>query len=173
MPGTEMTKIKPMLICEIVLTNEQLKAVGCLAIESTRLETHIELALMDHFGTELGKFLCEGRMLGSKVDLFKAVFAREVLDEQHAKDLRRLHEDMKGGIAKRNAVIHGSWEEKMSLADLARLNDPDRNATVYKKAMKINASEVMALAHRFAEYQMRIVDWYMPVQEKYVAMHGE
>ena len=166
-----MSEDRKLLISEVVLTDEQLKAVGCLAIESTRLETHVEQAIIDHCGTILGEFLVKDKMLGGKVDLFRAVFTREALDENHARALEQLFGELKSDIAKRNTVIHGSWEERMSLAQLAKMQD--RDAAVYKKKMTMKASEVMDLARQFANYQNRLIDWYMQVAEYYDAKRIE
>lgn len=160
------------LICELVLTDEQLKAVGCLAIESTRLETHVEQVIIDHCGTVIGSLLIERKMLDAKVDLLKSVFSSEFLDKEHAAEFEQLYGEIKSDIPRRNTVIHGSWEEKYSLNELMKMDLNIRNAKVFKKQMEMTASEVMDLALRFGRYQVRLVDWYMPIREHYDALHG-
>lgn len=164
-----------MLISEIVLSPEQLRAVGCLALESTRLETHIEQAIIDHCGDIIGQLLIDRRMLDAKVEIFRSIFTPEALNDEHAKELEQLYGEIKSDIPRRNTVIHGSWKEVGSIADLyARSLDTstERDAAAYRKAMKVSASEVMDLARRFGRYQIRLVDWYMQVRERYDALHG-
>jgi hypothetical protein len=163
-----------MLLSEYVLTDEQLKAVGCLALEATRLETHLEQAILDHCGSVMGKLLLDrNKMLDAKLDLFRDIFIHETLSDEHAKELEKLYADIKIDIPRRNTVIHGSWEDPAIRNFLALANNPQRNATAYKKSVSMKASDVMDLAYRFGFYQLRLVDWYMQVVEYHDAKRVE
>ena len=170
-----MAKKGERLISEMVLTDDQLKAVGCLALESTRLETHIEYAILVYFGSALGGLIVERKMLDAKTDAFKTAFMPRALNDDHRKELEQLYGEIKSDIAKRNTVVHGSWEEKISLADLASMGSAEhdkRDAAVLKKNMKLKASEVMDLAFRFARYQHRLIDWYQQLIDHENALNG-
>ena len=164
------------LTSEGILSDEQLKAVGCLALESARLEEYLERAILDHCGDVIGGLLVRNRMIDAKTEIFKEVFTPEVLDEQHAKELKQLYDDIKSDIPKRNTVVHGYWEEDSLANRYYRLHTKGTDSWepyARKKAMEVKASEVMELARRFGRYQERVVEWYMPVQDKYVALHGK
>ena len=150
-----------------MLTDEQLRAVGCLAVESTHLELYIEgiinaICKFDQTASDvfIGRLSIEP----------KAKIMRDLLWE-HLKNLpslkesfKLIYDDIKDMISKRNTAIHGNWGSDQpqtlnALANFKRLT----NSVAKRRgvANTIAAKDIMALAEKFAQRQMNLVDWYI------------
>lgn len=151
------------LISEEILTTEQLQAIGCLTVEASRLSLVIR-KIVQHFVRDafVADALLEGKMLTPQVECLRKLLASRA-SSAASEELRLLCNDIKSDLKKRNAVAHGAWEEPAVVGDwLAYFDqfDPSRDALVTHKQTEIRASDVMALARRFAAHQLNLALWY-------------
>ena len=100
---------KQTILAEAMLTDEQLKAVGCLALEANHLETYLDAFVVTYCGENVGNLLLERKMLDAKVGVFKALFYPLLTTDEARNKLISLHDRIKSDIPKRNAAIHGDW----------------------------------------------------------------
>ena len=154
------------ILAEAILTDEQLKAVGCLALESNHLEIYIDGIIGHYCGENVGKLLLERKMLDAKVGIFKTLFYPLLTTDGLRKRLDSLHERIKSDIPKRNAAIHGDWGlgRSIPLSEIFNRKNVNDTDAVYK-TLTIKADEVMDIARRFANYQMELVSIWMEFQE--------
>jgi hypothetical protein len=72
--------------------------------------------------------------------------------------------DIKTDNTKRNTVVHGDWGmgRSMSLSELIEQQKQDKAVAVRKNAaVKVKASDIMALAFRFGKHQMHLLDFWL------------
>lgn len=163
---------EPLLLAEFILTDEQLRAIGCLSVESTHLDMYITGIIVD-----ICKFddIAMEVFVGSRLTIEpKAKMMRDLLwphleDGSELKEsFKLIYDDIKDLIAKRNTVIHGNWgsDSKQTLAALATFTrQTDSVARRRGVANTVAAKEVIELAHRFARRQMDLMDWYIEYLE--------
>jgi hypothetical protein len=106
----DIPKISDSLRSEIVLTDEQLRAIGCVAVEFTYLETSLDsviekLCCLDEHDFRL---LTAGAQISPKLKI-----ARDVTEARIKAEFRERHknlfDDISHQVAQRNNVIHGHW----------------------------------------------------------------
>jgi hypothetical protein len=162
-------KFRDSLSAELKLTDDQLKAIGCLAVESTNLEVHIDafirsVAKLDDVSFEV--FV--GRLtLGSKTKMLHALYwpRLENLPEIRA-SFKAIYDDITDMITKRNTVIHGTWgdpdETKLiSLLELMTLEQKADSVARSKRGKPVPATEVMDLALDFAQRKKDLLQWWV------------
>lgn len=151
-----------VLLSEIMLTDAQLRAIGCLALESTHLEMYFESLIVDFCGTALSDLLLERKMLDAKVDIFFAVLKHEIHDAPRRDKFSSFVDKIKTDIVKRNTVIHGNWGTNLQLKDLKKRKS---NAIGQRKKSgnNVKASDIHALALRFAQHQTDLLEWYKDI----------
>lgn len=158
-----MTSTKRTLTSEILLTDDQLKAIGCLALESNFLEFQITRMIVEYCGEDMAELLLGQKMIQAKAELLKGVFRPLAIDDDHARRFDLIYGDIADVIPKRNTTIHGEWGSDTSIAQwfLLFFDKPkSSNPAARRNTTVIRASEVMALAHRFGEIQRRLGDWH-------------
>ena len=150
-------KAKPNpLLAEQILSNAQLKAIGCLAFHATSLEKLIEDLISLTVGADLGSLLLENKMFGGKLSILKTLLNR-ITDERLKRQAKSLCERISSDNSSRNTVIHGEWQYN-ALNALAR-----GSAVAQKKQHSVKADEVIHLAHRFAAHYEDLIDLFAKV----------
>lgn len=153
---------------EIILTPVQRAAVGCVAVESTYLEVHIEAMIWSLSGLDAkrGPLFTGNVQLSNRIELLRGLGDLLLDGEQHA-TFTGLIGDLKDCVAKRNTVIHGTWISQASdYLDLL-VDGPEKHPPA--KAIKdrrnkvpvtISATEIMDVAHRLSDLRRRLGDFY-------------
>lgn len=95
---------------EIVLRDDELRAIGCVVLESTYLETLIDLLIKELCCLDERDYrlLIEGAQLKTKLDLLREI-TRARIKPEFIKQHERLFGDISAQIANRNRIIHGRW----------------------------------------------------------------
>jgi hypothetical protein len=96
---------------EHLLCDEDLRAVGCLAAETTRLEACIDELLADLCSLNRLRFdaLLSGKMIGAKADILFSLLEPYAKSTKRKAKLKALQSRTKTAISDRNTVIHGQW----------------------------------------------------------------
>lgn len=179
---------------ETILSDAELKAIGCLAIESASLEGFLELLVQSEASAIVADLLLDRKMFTAKLGILKKIFGGAIkeVELEHGKEgsLLRRFEDVCGKIASdishRNTVVHGQWSRpeqpenfllmEMSLKDLEGYFFGDRrnNAVAERKTGNpVKASEVMALAQRFRDYQISLSLLFLDYRKLRMASQGK
>lgn len=158
-----------LLRSEWQLTSEQLKAIGCLAVESTHLELFID-ALIRSIGKldDVAFEVFLGRLtIEPKTQILRdLLWPRLENMPKVKKSFKLMYDDIKDMITKRNTVIHGIWgsreENKMIRAsDLLTLRAETDAVARRKKGNAVAAADVMDLVRRFDQRQSDLLDWWI------------
>ena len=144
------------LSAERLLTDDQLKAVGCLAIESSQLEILIEQLIETLSGRLIADLLLERKMFDAKVKILRTLLVPRVPDLELKKRTQAICADIKSDIAYRNTAIHGDWGRESFNALAPR--KADSIATRKSGAHSVKATELITLAHRFSEHREALED---------------
>lgn len=149
-----------------ILTQEQLAAVGCVAIESTYAEAVIEEVIWDLCGLdeEHGKHLTNGVQMKNRLTLLSSL-GKMHLSKEKTPPFVKIISDLKLSNEDRNTVIHGFWERVAPDGSVAFLEDnPDRNLAAQaskrrlnKDPLKRSAAEVMAIAARIFDLRNELL----------------
>lgn len=160
------------LLAEQMLTDVQLKMIGCLAFESAFVESLLEQLIDSQAGTVVAQLLLSNKMLTAKLDILKGLVVPAIIDVEpdHDRDgsLRKKFEDLcakiASDIARRNTVIHGEWNhgEKLDASKIRTLADflskRHENSFARRKfGNPVKASEVMDLAREFQSHVGELV----------------
>ena len=158
---------RELLSSEILLTDDQLKAIGCLAVESSRLES-----LLDDFIQTVCRFddtqkeLFIGKwMTSQKIDAIKLLIRPRLRSKVKLQKFDTLFEKLKDLIARRNIIIHGDWTISQPYNALAILisgtgRRSDAIANSKKKKLSIKAADVMTVALRLSECRDELFRFY-------------
>lgn len=161
---------------EFILKDDQLKAIGCLAVESSMLDQLMGSLIPSLVGPAISDLLLgKNAMMGAKATILKAVFVDEVdmIENQKKDGLKQrvadLMDKITSDIANRNTVIHGEWAFDPKPLTIREWFDAHAKEAIATKASgnKVKATEVMMLAKRFDSYQDQLKDLY----EEYLTMH--
>lgn len=103
--------IDPGIRSILTLDEEQLKAIGCVAVESAYLDdfldTHIQyLSALDE--SDFRIFINNAQLM-AKVDLLRNLSKSRLNGEQFADSHRRAFDEIKEAVTERNKVIHSTW----------------------------------------------------------------
>ena len=159
---------RPPLRSEIILTRDQLAAVGAVAIECTYLEQQLELVIWRLSGLDeyRGPQFTANMQFKSRVEAFQAL-GRMVLPETVDADFQSLIRELHECAIQRNHVIHGTWvagaDEILEIwADGAETHPP-ANAVKkpkYKPAQTMAATDIETVACRIATARERLGRFY-------------
>jgi hypothetical protein len=152
------------LLSETLLSDEQLRAVGCLALEATHLEIYIEAIIrgLCEFDENKSKVFLDRLMIGAKTDIMRDLIWPIVRDTPQGNEFKVIYDDIKDLIAKRNTVIHGDWGLNLTVTEMRDSILTRRGKAIAKRKWKsdeVKADEVTALAHRFAQRQLDLLTW--------------
>ena len=93
---------------DLPATPEQLQAIGMVAAEFSYLDSIVETAIWA-LDEEVGREISTNRMLDRRKILRKLFRLRWPDDEEGAKKLHKLCEEIAGAADKRNELIHALW----------------------------------------------------------------
>ncbi len=112
------------LFSEVILSKDQLAAIGSVAIASTNCESMVESMIWAFLGIEetKGKFVTQGMQMKNRLELLLNL-AKENLGKNDAliKEFTALKSAMTEANNERNIIIHGTWQIKGNV--LKRLLD--------------------------------------------------
>jgi hypothetical protein len=167
---------------QIVLKDNDLTAVGCLALESSMLERLITALIRALVGPVVSDALLKNKMMSPKLELLKTllldaikrVIAGNGDKEKKARlitEVTDLCDKIASDIKHRNTVIHGEWafREGITLNSLMLvLEAKNRFEAIARRgnANPVSVKEVMSLAEKFSRYQNQLSDRY----QEYVSL---
>ena len=144
------------LAAEYLLTDLQLKAIGCLTIETTRLDYVAKILIRALVGEVAGDLLVKGKTVGPVVDVLHDLAVERLrLDEALVKQYEVIHLQLKRDIDKRNTVIHGDLGASGPIALRVLMGAVQKGAAVAKKPKggdSVQASAVLDVAHSMAKH---------------------
>jgi hypothetical protein len=153
---------------EIILTQEQLAAVGAVAIEATYLEQQLELVLWRLSGLDehRGPQFTANMQFRSRVEALH-VLGRMVLPTTADAEFQSLIRELDECGVQRNHVIHGTWiagaGDFLELWADGAEKHPPANAVKkpkYKPAKTMAATEIETVACRIAAARDRLGRFY-------------
>src|SRR5882672_703467 len=95
---------------ELTLSDDELRAIGCVAVESTYFDVVLD-DLIEHLcclDEHDFRILTAGAQLAAKVEIIKGVTKSKVKSD-FKMEYKKLFDDIGDAVAKRNSVIHGRW----------------------------------------------------------------
>ena len=96
---------------ERILNKKQLHAIGCVAVESSRLETLIEILIwiICGFDEDRGRIFTDRVQLDGKVSLLRALVKEKKTTQKFRDRFKEITDEISSTIPKRNTIIHGDW----------------------------------------------------------------
>ena len=163
-----------------ILTQEQLAAIGCVAVESASLEGLVDYGIYKLTGQHetTGRLLLGNMMLGSKVDVLADLFKLYIGQENFDKDCSKVFSDIKHELSNRNTIIHGFWATFSTVADMMSLNPAAQGArTVATKPMrsgnhrKFEIEKVMDVARAISVLYLKLQDLIVTMRNAMASKH--
>jgi len=146
---------RELLTSEILLTDDQLKAIGCLTVEVSRLESLLDdiIQVFCRFN-DAQKDIFIGRwMIGAKIEATKELFRPRLRAKEKLQSFDTLFAKLNDLITRRNTVVHGEWATSQIYNAL--IYPPERRTDAIvrhkKKKMNIKATEVMDIVLNLSE----------------------
>jgi hypothetical protein len=153
------------MISERTLQSDELRAVGCVAIESSILDRLLEAIICDACGFDSVKQeLFTGKlMFAAKADAVKEILLPKLRSKKRRDRLTELHAAMKLANSQRVTALHGQWQwessrEPHDIAD-GRLY---RAVSTHKKR-RVTASQLMSIAHSLSAVHREMQLFYLPM----------
>ena len=162
------------MISRLFLSEDQLAAIGSIAVESSYLESSIDeiICRIAHFDDDLASVFMPNAMMGHKITIIKSLAARSLkTKKKKLSQFTQLMEKVASINSERVAAVHGLWEPPPSRPSgmMAFFNNlpPDWQATA-KNPRKQNAQPLQAarLEHIAAEIsKLHLVLHYFALKE--------
>lgn len=146
---------RELLTSEILLTDDQLKAIGCLTVEVSRLEF-----LLDDFiqafcrFNDIQKEMFIGKwMIGVKIEATRDLFRPRLRAKEKLQSFDTLFAKLKDLITRRNTIVHGEWAASQMYNALTYppVRRTDAIAKHRKKKLTIKATEIMDIVLSLSE----------------------
>lgn len=147
---------------EDVLSKNQLYAIGCVAVESSRLDQTIEtwIWIICGLDEDTGRLFTDRAQLDGKIGMLRDLVKARIKGASARAAFKRITDDLAMAVPRRNTVIHGEWlSEPEPLKRLpARSNYPVaiRMKRDQKNIPPVHATEVMAIAKNLAHLHARL-----------------
>jgi hypothetical protein len=160
--------MKFQLVSQTILTQEQLAAIGCVAIESTYCEIVVEKLIWQLSGLddEHGKHFTQNVQLNSRLELLSTLGKMHISDEIHKAEFVKLVSDLKIANTDRNTVIHGSWSSSVRNFLLLWRDGADKHPPAQaskrrpnKEPITTSADKVIEVAQRIANLKRDLLDF--------------
>lgn len=153
------------LVSQIILTAEQCEAIGCVAVESARLEELFDWLLWDllRVDRQVGGALTGRQQFATKLSVLSDLL--KIADEAAWRDIKPLIPDIEEALKRRSVVIHGHWElrnEGQELRSSLRALVSRENLKAiasHRRHPDVKADEVMAIARRFSDLRERTLEF--------------
>lgn len=154
------------MFSEIILTPEQLQAIGSVAVEASYLEECVEMLIWELCGFEenTGRVFTEKMMLDGKVTLLRELLIPRIVDKKVAADFKDIFDKIKDDIPKRNTIIHGHWgskDDRISLSKIASGHTYSDSIAVRKRLkgapVPILAKDVIQIARRISRHRVKLM----------------
>ena len=152
------------MLCKSMFSDEQLSAIGCLALEATRLESFVDVYIEFECGEKIATLLLkQNKMAAGKLAVFRSLVLPDIASEELRKEFENWYSTVTTDIERRNTVIHGEWEftgDGIPLRDILKLMMERTNDVAARKKNGetiVKANEVMDLARRFAAHQKNLI----------------
>jgi hypothetical protein len=101
-----------MLMSEVVLSDAQLRALGCMTFESRRLERFVDAIIRDLCGFDEDRFavFLGTWMFDKKVEVLKEILKSRRTGTPLEAEFATVYASIKHLNAQRNTAVHGDWD---------------------------------------------------------------
>ena len=145
---------------KFILTDDQLRAIGCVALESTYAEQLIEQLTwrLCSIQEEQGKFFTDRMPFDRRLDLLSDLWKPMIKDKKRLLMLTKILADLKEANGDRNTIIHGNWTYSVSamvaLSELSKGDWKKPPAVAIKR--RLRSDSLQSPAVRIQETASRI-----------------
>jgi hypothetical protein len=149
-----------LLASEMLLSDEHLRAAGCLALESTHLDMYVTslIELLCGFDDSRSKLFIGRLTLGPKVKIMRDLIWPIVSGTPEGEEFNVIYEGINSFIENRNTVIHGDWGlARMTPRDILSRKAPGVGIL---RDRSVKADEVMKHARHASKLQGDLLQWY-------------
>ena len=157
------------MLSEAMFSDEQLKAIGCLALESQRLDDIADSIIREYCSNLIAELWIGRMMVRSKLKILRDLLLDGLTDESLKQEYESLNSRMTTDIDLRNTVIHGEWRvpgDGIPLRELlTTLVYRSIDAVAVKGDQTIKASEIMELALRFDRHYKELIQIWIKIEE--------
>jgi hypothetical protein len=151
---------------QVILTPEQLQAIGSVAVETSYLEEWVEMLIWElcGFDENTGRIFTEKMMLDAKIGLLSDLLTPRIEDKETGAEFKEIFDSIKNDIPKRNTIIHGHWGSKdahVSLFNIASGKIPSDSVAVRKRRKAapapVLAKDVIKIAQRISRHRAKLM----------------
>lgn len=151
---------------EFILTQSQLAAVGCVAIESTYLEQEAAIIIWSLLGTdaERGHQVTVALSSTARFELISTLLKQRDLPPQIADAAAKLFARIRAANGQRNTIIHGDWTTSVKNFFLLMRDGADKHPpakatnNTRRDSTSITADQIMTVARELSECRTELVD---------------
>lgn len=156
------------LSSETILTQQQLAAVGCVAIESTYLEQVLERFIWALAGLDekAGIHFTHKLSVGPRIDLLRELVLSK-LDAQYRDEFGALIGRLKESNERRNTIVHGAWITTVSNVMVLWRDGPEkydpalaRRRRIGKPDLEFSAVEVIKVAEALSDLRYDLMEFF-------------
>jgi hypothetical protein len=161
-----MTTRKPFrkLSSEHLLTDEQLRSVGCMVLEATFLEQLLDAILrrLCRLSIAEEELFMKNWQLSTKASAVKRLLQTKLRSAKRRGRLTEIFNRIEISIERRNTVVHGAWSLP-TLDELLRGLKPESTVKRPRSPVPIKASAVMTCARELSLAQRELLQFYTTV----------
>jgi hypothetical protein len=150
----------PLLTSEMYLQDDQLKAIGCMEVETSLLDNKLDdviKRICGFNGDMFNAFIYPITPIGAKLKMLRAIVIATCADQNCRNKFDVWHSKVTTELEKRNTVIHGKWTARIGIADVITQDSRKSDSIVKRKRTKssaVKSADIMSIAHQI--YSLRL-----------------
>lgn len=145
-------------LATLILTKDQLAAVGSVAVESTFCEEFVELFIWALLGVRerQGKFLTAPLQMNSRLDLLSSLMKVRLRSATKRLAFTDLISRLREANSERNVIVHGSWEPDGVSAHRVWKDGAEKHPAAIAKKHRLNSPPVTMSATLIEKSALKI-----------------
>ena len=161
-----------LLPSELDLAQGQLSAIGCVAIESARLDSLLEriIWMICEFRGDAGKKHTDRLETGGKLRLLVGLTIARLGDEKSRENFQRICDDIDGVLVRRNALISKCSKHRVHRAPVAGFAE---SREMHLEAQKpLHTDRAMIIARRLFKLHGELWNFYRLHANDFLTLPG-
>jgi hypothetical protein len=170
--------LENFMMSTLILTKDQLAAIGSVAIESTYCEKLVEEIIWNLAGLDedKGKFFTQPIQLSNRLELLSDLGKQKLSDQKEIENFRIIISDLKIATSNRNTIIHGHWSWSETSKDFFTLwrEGPEKQppAAASKRRLKndpvtFSAADIQDVAVKISRLTAELNSFYLKTLQKF------
>ena len=160
---------------ELDLTPEQLKAIGCVAVESARVDLLVEriILIICNYDFDTGKMYTDRLELGAKLNLLRQFTFAKIEHDEARTNFQRIYDGLKNVLLVRDTIIHRRWKIRLNyLSSMGPFSAGFRAGRGQEKK-PMRPDKIMSIAKRLYKLHGELWNFYRLHAHEFIQSTGE